>query len=308
MRVFISYSNRDEAFARQLSADLLVNGAGVSDDKMLGSGDSWAKALQENIEQADFFIVVLSPDSVVSRWVIEEIELALRQEAGAKRIKVVPIMFRSCSPPAMLAAKEPIDFRSSYQEGLRKLLSALGQSSKVNSAVKLSDEWVKNIVEGEGPPRRTPSAQSEGAQAATDSSRFEKTSKKCFMVMPFGREDLNVVYEDFITPVVTETCRLGLQRGDDIFGSSPIMDDILTSIERANLVIADLTGKNANVFYEIGICHAFKKPVLLLAQSTDDVPFDLRHRRVLMYEYSPRGCKRLETALKDHLTAMLADV
>jgi len=45
--------------------------------------------------------------------------------------------------------------------------------------------------------------------------------------------------------------------------------------------------------------------VLLLAQSMDDVPFDLRHRRVLLYEYSPRGCKRLEKTLREHLLAML---
>ena len=69
--------------------------------------------------------------------------------------------------------------------------------------------------------------------------------------------------------------------------------------------LADLTGKNANVFYEVGICHALDKPVLLMAQSMDDVPFDLRHRRVLIYEYTPRGVKRLEKALTDHLKAML---
>jgi hypothetical protein len=185
-------------------------------------------------------------------------------------------------------------------------LSTLGQPSK-GSTVRLSDERVKNIVEGEPEPRRGIGAQSQEAPASTDDPRLKGTSKSCFMVMPFGREDLNIVYEDYITPVVTETLRLNLQRADEIFGSSPIIDDILKSIERANLVIADLTGKNANVFYEVGISHALKKPVLLLAQSTDDVPFDLRHRRVLLYEYSPRGCRRLETVLKDHLNAMLAD-
>ncbi len=82
------------------------------------------------------------------------------------------------------------------------------------------------------------------------------------------------------------------------------MDDIRTSIESADLIIADLTGKNANVFYEVGICHAIEKPVLLLAQSMDDVPFDLRHRRVLLYSYSPRGCKRLELSLRDQVNAI----
>jgi nucleoside 2-deoxyribosyltransferase len=86
------------------------------------------------------------------------------------------------------------------------------------------------------------------------------------------------------------------------------MDDILKSIGAADVVLADLTRKNANVFYEVGICHALGKPVLLLAQSIEDVPFDLRHRRVLLYEYSPRGCKRLEGVLKENMSTVLKDL
>jgi hypothetical protein len=58
------------------------------------------------------------------------------------------------------------------------------------------------------------------------------------------------------------------------------------SIEGACVVVADLTGKNANIFYEVGIAHTLEKPVLLLAQPMSDVPFDLRHKRVLLYKYS----------------------
>jgi nucleoside 2-deoxyribosyltransferase len=113
------------------------------------------------------------------------------------------------------------------------------------------------------------------------------------------------VFEDFVRPVIEAQCRLDCERGDDVFGSSVIMDDIRNSIGASDIVVADLTGKNANVFYEVGICHAVDKPVLLMAQSIEDVPFDLRHRRVLLYEYSPRGCKKLEKTLQQNLTAML---
>jgi nucleoside 2-deoxyribosyltransferase len=83
------------------------------------------------------------------------------------------------------------------------------------------------------------------------------------------------------------------------------MDDITNSIRKARLIVADLTGRNANVFYEVGIAHALNKPVLLMTQSIDDVPFDLRHRRALVYEYSPRGCKKLEKDLLDNVNSML---
>jgi nucleoside 2-deoxyribosyltransferase len=86
------------------------------------------------------------------------------------------------------------------------------------------------------------------------------------------------------------------------------MDDIVKSIDAADVVLADLTRKNANVLYEVGICHALGKPVLLLTQSLDDVPFDLRHRRVLVYEYSPRGCKLLESRLRENMNAVLKNI
>jgi hypothetical protein len=95
------------------------------------------------------------------------------------------------------------------------------------------------------------------------------------------------------------------ERGDDVFGSNVVMEDIITSIKKSHLIIADLTRKNPNVFYEVGIAHTLGKQVLLLAQSIDDVPFDLRHRRVLLYQYTPHGCKRLEKLLKEKMTQLL---
>jgi hypothetical protein len=122
-----------------------------------------------------------------------------------------------------------------------------------------------------------------------------------FIVMPFVPEDLQVVYDDYVKPTIEEFCSLKCVRGDDMFGSGVVMNDVLNAIAKAEIIIADLTGQNANVFYEVGIAHATNKPVLLMAQSLDDVPFDLRHRRVLIYDYSPHGCKRLEQRLKDHV-------
>ena len=71
------------------------------------------------------------------------------------------------------------------------------------------------------------------------------------MVMPFGHEDLQVVYEEFIKPALERKCHVTCIRGDDIFGSNVVMDDVSAAISSADLVVADLTGKNANVFYEV---------------------------------------------------------
>jgi hypothetical protein len=128
-----------------------------------------------------------------------------------------------------------------------------------------------------------------------------------FVAMPFEPEPLQVVYEDFLRPAIEDACGAKCFRGDDALGSSVVMEDILAGIKDADIVVADLTGQNANVFYEIGIAHAFEKKVLLISQSSDDVPFDLRHRRILVYDYTPRGCKTLEGAVARHVLEMLSD-
>jgi hypothetical protein len=130
----------------------------------------------------------------------------------------------------------------------------------------------------------------------------------CFVLMPFNQPDLQVVYEDFVKPTVEGQCGLRCERADDIFGPNVVMDDVWRALWRARVVVAELTGRNPNVFYEVGLCHAIGKKVLLLAQSIEDIPFDLRHRRVIRYEYSPRGCRELERTLGETIKAMLKEI
>lgn len=65
---------------------------------------------------------------------------------------------------------------------------------------------------------------------------------KCFIVMPFGVPHLEDLYNEFILPVL-DGCKLDCTRGDDIFGSNVVMDDVRTAIATADLVIADLSGQ-----------------------------------------------------------------
>ena len=65
-----------------------------------------------------------------------------------------------------------------------------------------------------------------------------------------------------------------------------IIDQIFESIAKSGLVVADLSGRNQNVMYEVGLATAMGKEMLLLAQAIDELPFDLRHRRVIVYRSS----------------------
>lgn len=132
---------------------------------------------------------------------------------------------------------------------------------------------------------------------------FSIQSSLCFVLMPFAQE-MKPIYDDHIRKVA-DSVGLDCQTAADIFGPTQIIEDIWEKINRARILIADLTGKNPNVFYEVGIAHTVGKDVLLITQNMEDVPFDLRHLRHIQYEYTPRGMQLFESKLKATLLNVL---
>lgn len=115
--------------------------------------------------------------------------------------------------------------------------------------------------------------------------------------MPFD-VDLKEVYESFLVPILTEV-GFEVSRADDILSQENILRSIVEAIAACDLVVADLTGLNANVFYELGLAHGLRKPVVLLAQNIDDVPFDLKSYRVLVYDTHFARIGRSEEQLRN---------
>lgn len=124
---------------------------------------------------------------------------------------------------------------------------------------------------------------------------FTPDPNLCFVLMPFVK-DMEPVYMDHIKPIIVSES-ISCQRADEIEGTNLITYDIWEKINRCRFIIADLTGKNPNVFYEIGLAHALGKEVILITQSMDDVPFDLKALRCIVYAFTPRGMKELEAKL-----------
>ncbi len=103
-----------------------------------------------------------------------------------------------------------------------------------------------------------------------------------FVLMPFD-EEFTPVYSDVIKHVLEQE-GFEVLRADDIQSQRNIMRDIIEMIAKSDLIIADLTSSNPNVYYELGIAHALEKPVIHLVQSpVEDVPFDLRSYRLITY-------------------------
>jgi hypothetical protein len=86
-------------------------------------------------------------------------------------------------------------------------------------------------------------------------------------------------------------------RADNIWEHSVIIQDIFTIIYRSFIVICDFSGRNPNVFYEAGVAHTLGKHVIPIAQTLDDIPFDLRHHRVIIYLNNDQGRRDLQDKL-----------
>lgn len=123
------------------------------------------------------------------------------------------------------------------------------------------------------------------------------------VMMPFN-PGFTLVYESLKAGV--EAAGMRCLRADDIWERDHILDDVLSLIWRARVVIADLSDKNPNVFYEAGIAHTLGRDTILIAQSMDDIPFDLRAIRALKYLNNGEGRGRLAEVITSRLQTITA--
>jgi len=86
-------------------------------------------------------------------------------------------------------------------------------------------------------------------------------------------------------------------RADNRWDHPAIIQDVVSLIDQSAIVICDCSGKNANVFYEMGIAHALGKEVVIITQSAADIPFDIAHLRHIRYLSNDQGIQQLEADL-----------
>jgi hypothetical protein len=163
----------------------------------------------------------------------------------------------------------------------------------------------KQAVAADVPPGTTPREKIPTATAPRE-PRIREFLDTCFVMMPFGAW-FDRYYQDIYTPAIKEA---GLEpiRADELFSTGSVVEQIWEQIQKAKVLLADLSGKNANVFYELGLAHAAKKPVVFTSSLVDDVPFDLRHLRVIIYDIrEPEWATRLHKSIADYLRNAMKD-
>jgi hypothetical protein len=127
-----------------------------------------------------------------------------------------------------------------------------------------------------------------------DETALSGRHPRAFSLLPF-KEPYTTVYEDHVKPILGK--HFLIQKADEIFSPGPIMEQIQKEIRSADLIIADVTEQNPNVYYEIGYAQALGKPIIFITQDISKVPFDIQHQRCIKYSYEPRAVRRLEAAL-----------
>src|SRR3954454_10194145 len=103
---------------------------------------------------------------------------------------------------------------------------------------------------------------------------MEQSKQFVFVLMPFD-VDFDDIYKLGIKGAVSEFQDLLAERVDEQIYREGILERIYRQIEVADIIVADMSGQNPNVFYEVGYAHAKQKLCILLTATADDIPFDL---------------------------------
>jgi hypothetical protein len=259
-------------FEREVAAIYRTLGSGVQQDVLLAGS------------QIDVFVEEKTPSGTVVRMAVECKDYS--KPVG------IEIVNQFASLVSLLKDRKQIDkgvivaaegFTKHAREAAKDLID-LREIADLRQQVKgMASEFKVATIEVEKDVRRR----------ASDPARARP---QIFVLMPFAHEFLDVYVMGILE--VGEKLGFTVDRADDIEHNGNILDVIQQKIRQADILIADMSTRNANVFYEIGFAHAVNRPTVLLCRNTDTVPFDLQSINYIKYASILDLRARLESRLK----------
>ncbi len=177
---FFSYSREDSEFALRLANDLRAAGSAVWIDQLdIGPGERWDRVVQSALENCPSVLVILSPASVNSNNVLDEVSFALDQNKS-----LIPVLYRECDIPFRLRRFQHLDFRGDYDRMLQELRKCLhiGQQPAAEHAApaapvqtsassnRPAPSEVQRVTPPPAVPARPPEPQTFGSSNSTRSS------------------------------------------------------------------------------------------------------------------------------------------
>lgn len=188
-------------------------------------------------------------------------------------VALVAIYFLRNTFNSYMKMKHDYDYKEDrYRQDLELKIA------KLNSKIEFSEDRFKSVnhlvLDG--------AKIEDGMEKQFGIKNFESkiTPNSAFVLTPFNEqydEEYNWVKDFFITHQYSCT------RGDDIKVSSNILGHIVKQMATSEIVVANISGRNPNVFYELGIAHALGKEVIIIAKSTNDITFDVSGGQVVIY-------------------------
>lgn len=188
----------------------------------------------------------------------------------------------------------PKDEVPRFESIFRESLNAAELLDEHGGRTRVLDATVNGVVDDSG--KRIKRFGKQSNVNATDS---------CFVMMPFAAP-IGGYYAAVFEPAIRKANLVPVRADDDIFGAGKIMEQVWRGITASKVLIAELTNRNPNVFYELGLAHALKKPVVLVSSNETDVPFDLRHIRVIYYDVKDPfwGAKLIDKIAENIISAI----
>ncbi|MBP9092721.1 toll/interleukin-1 receptor domain-containing protein [bacterium] len=127
--IFLSHTSVDKPFVRKLRDILVERGVPMVwvDEAEIQLGDSLTAKIEEGLEHCQYVGVILSPQSINSAWVKQELEIAITKQLDRNSVVVLPLLLENCNVPAFLKGKLYADFTEpdKFEESLNKLLQRL---------------------------------------------------------------------------------------------------------------------------------------------------------------------------------------
>jgi hypothetical protein len=295
--VFLSYARSDADIVDRIANDLKSEGINVwLDRENLKAGDEWSVQIEKALKAAGFLVFFISEASLRSEWVSYELLNALSKHRSTGGTRIIPVLLEEVSElPSSLAQFQYADFTKSYYAGMRTLLSALKEQSGLKPDQFLDTPKLAQQIAGEV-------AKILGIEKHKDASKpIVSEQNLVFVITPFN-PDLELIFEGIVA--AAESTGLVAKRVKDIQGDYKITDKIITMIESARLIIADLSFERPNVYFEFGYARGFGKTVITIAKQGTNVHFDVKDWVYIEYSDS-RGLeknlkKRFEYELSLH--------
>jgi hypothetical protein len=181
-KVFVSHSSKDKPFVRRIVKELEKHKLEVwFDERAMGVGDSIVSGIDTGLKNADYLLVVLSRNSVKSRWVRAELNAALFEEASKQGMAVLPAVIDDCEIPILLRDRIYADFRESFANGLKRLLRVFEQEGESAQSSE---------------PSHRPDFAASGCQSALSSIKLAELRRR--MSKRMSRAEVSTVWFDVV--------------------------------------------------------------------------------------------------------------